>query len=142
MASNTCEFVVGRLLEIRVAAGYGSVADVNDMIGMMQGQVSSLSPDGRYAIAADWRAVHVMSPETASRARDMLARSNPRVTRSAILTLPESSTTNLQVMRLVREAENAARRHFTSALEMHRWLSEVLTEQEGQRLASFLGLAA
>jgi len=141
MASNTCNFVVGRLLEIRVAAGYRSVTDVDGMIGMMQGQVSRLPVDDKYSIAADWRAVHIMSPETSTRARAMMAKSNPRVTRSAILTLPEESTTNLQVLRIVREAENAARRHFTTAPEMHRWLSEVLTTQEARRLASFLGLA-
>ena len=141
MASNTCEFVVGRLLEIRTAAGYGSVADVDEMIGMIRGQASKLSPEDKYAIAADWRNVHIMSPETSERARHMLAQVNPRVKRSAILTLPENSTTNLQVVRLVREAENAARRHFTSAQEMHRWLSEVLTKQEARRLATFLGVA-
>jgi hypothetical protein len=141
MASNTCEFVVGRLLEIRAAAGYGSLADVDDMIGMIRGQASSLSSEEKFTIAADWRAVHIMSPDTAARARHMLAQVNPRVKRSAILTLPENSTTNLQVVRLVREAENAARRHFTSAPEMHRWLSEALTKQEARRLASFLGIA-
>jgi hypothetical protein len=72
----------------------------------------------------------------------MLARTNPRVTRSSILTLPEHPLTNLQVVRLIREAENPGRRHFISPHEQHAWLSEVLTLAESARLAAFLGIAA
>lgn len=68
----------------------------------------------------------------------MLAMSNPRVIRSAILTAPDQSTTNLQVFRLVREAENSARRHFTVAREQCDWLAEVLTTEETARLRQFL----
>ena len=138
MHRSTCEFVTGRLLEIRVAAGYRTVADVDDMIGMIAKNVATLSTDEGYAIAADWRAVHVMSPDTAARAREMMAATNPRVTRSAVLTLPENPTTNLQAVRIIREAENPNRRHFTSTTEMHAWLSEVLTPEESRRLKTFL----
>jgi len=85
--------------------------------------------------------VAMMSPDTALRAREMLSRANPRVIRSAILTLPERSLANLQVLRLVREAESENRRHFTSPAEQWRWLSEVLTEPERARLAEFLELS-
>jgi hypothetical protein len=68
----------------------------------------------------------------------MLARVNPRVTRSAILTLPEDAMTNLQVVRLVREAQNASRRAFTDARDMTNWLSEMLSPAEGARLKKFL----
>src|SRR5690606_20366164 len=83
-----------------------------------------------------------MSPDTAVRVKEMLMRSNPRVIRSSILTLPDRSLANLQVVRLVREAESDNRRHFTGAVEQHRWLSEVMTEAEQARLAEFLGLAS
>ncbi len=140
MASNTCEFVEGRLLEIRVAAGYKSVGDVDAMIGMIGANVGKLPPDDKFNIAADWRRVHVMSPETSVRAREMLASVNPRVVRSAILTLPENPMTNLQVVRLVREAQNPSRRAFTSATDMANWLSEVLSPAEVTRLRAFLVL--
>lgn len=142
MASNTCEINVGRLLEIRVAAGYHSVRDVDRMIGMMQTHFGKLGTCERYVIVADWRNVAMMSPDTAVRAKEMLTRSNPRVIRSSILTLPERSLANLQVLRLVREADIENRRHFTSAIDQHRWLSEVLTEPEQSRLAEFLDLAS
>lgn len=135
---NTCELVVGRLLEIRVAAGYHLVEDVDAMIAMIGEQVATLPPHAKYAIVADWRAVRIMPPATAERAREMLASVNPRVTRSSILTLPEDPTTNLQVVRLVREAQNPNRRHFTSPDTLAVWLSEVLTPAEANRLSSFL----
>ena len=140
MVRNTCEFVEGHLLEIRVAAGYRNVADVNEMMGMIGENVAKLPPEEKFAIVADWRAVQLMAPETAARAREMLARVNPRVTRSAILTLPENPLTNLQVIRLIREAENPSRRHFSSSKELHAWVSEVLTAEESARLWKFVEL--
>jgi hypothetical protein len=140
MASNTCEINVGRLMEIRVGAGYHSVRDIERMIVMMQAHFGRLAPGERCVIVADWRDVTMMSPETSVRAREMLSRSNPRVVRSSILTLPERSLANLQVVRLVREADSDQRRHFTNVVEQHRWLSEVLTEAEQARLAEFLDL--
>jgi len=140
MIRNTCEFVVGRLLEIRVAAGYHTVADVDEVIRMTSDNLKNLPPGLKFVAAADWRAVRLMSPDTASRAQTLLQNTNPRLTRSAILTLPESPLTNLQVVRLIREAENESRRHFISEAEMHAWLTEVLTEEESSRLSAFLGL--
>lgn len=137
MLRNTCEFVTGRLLEIRVAAGYRSVADIDEMIAMIMNNVAKLSPEEKCAIVADWRNVHVMSPDTAAGARQMLAAANPRVTRSAIL-VPANPTTNLQTVRLIREAENPNRRHFTSTTQLHAWLAEVLTSEEAARLETFL----
>lgn len=140
--ANTCEFVVGRLMEIRVAAGYRTVQDVDRMIGMIIKASAALPPPGKFVIAADWRAVSVMDQDTANRAREMLALSNPRVIRSSILVQPEQAITNLQVVRLVKEAANEDRRHFTSPAEQAAWLSEVLTEEETARLRVFLGLGS
>jgi hypothetical protein len=131
---------VGRLMEIRVDAGYQSVRDVERMIAMIQAIMGELPAGERFTVAADWRKVSMMSPETAVRARDMLTRTNPRVVRSAILTLPDRSLSNLQVLRLVREAELENRRHFTSPGQQWRWLAETLTPVERTRLAEFLGV--
>lgn len=127
-------------MEIRVANGYRSVADVDDMVRMISLAVSGLAPEQKFVIAADWRAVNVMSPETSTRARAMMMGTNARVRRSSILTADAQSTTQLQVLRLVREADNENRRHFTRAREQHAWLSEVLTPEESSRLSEFLGL--
>jgi hypothetical protein len=142
MPVNTCAFVVGNLLELRADHGYRSVGDVDDMLGMIRAQTAKLPLDAKFAIAADWRALGVMAPETAARAREMLASVNPRVTRAAILTLPENSTTNLQVLRLIREAASPNGRHFTAASELCAWLSEGVGPAEARRLRVFLDLAA
>jgi hypothetical protein len=68
----------------------------------------------------------------------MLLRMNQRLVRSAILTLPENPTTNLQVVRLVREAENERRRLFTDPQDMQVWLAEVLSREALARLRAFL----
>ena len=136
---NTCEITVGCLMEIRVAASYRCVADVDHMIDMMNLCFDRLKPGDRVVIAADWRAVSVMSPDTAARAREMLAGCNPRVLRSSILVQPDSAMTGLQVLRLVREAENDHRRHFTSAAAQCEWLSDVLDVREMARVRRFLG---
>jgi|SRR4051812_18795008 hypothetical protein len=140
MPLNTCEFRIGRLMEIRVGGGYRSAADVDEMIQMIADRVSKLPADQKYVIAADWRSVTVMSPETAARVRLMLAKTNARVERSSILTTADHSTANLQVERLVREAENENRRHFVNARDQYKWLSEVLSLVESRRLSDFLGL--
>lgn len=138
--ANTCEIHVGRLMEIRVDDGYRSVRDVDRMIVMMQAHMSAMTPGQKYVIAADWRNVRMMAPETAARAREMLSRSNPRVIRSAILSSPEQSLANLQVVRLIREAESTSRRHFINADEQYLWLADTLTEPERARLAEFLAV--
>jgi hypothetical protein len=136
--TNSCEFVVGGLLEIRVGYGYRSVSDVEAMITSIRRAITSRGTLEKIAIVADWRNVHIMPPEVAQRAREMLASNNVRVSRSAILTLPENPTTNLQVVRLVREAENPQRRHFAAVSDLKRWLGEVLSPSQATRLSSFL----
>jgi hypothetical protein len=140
MPANAGQFVVGRLLEIRIAHGFRTLGDVRDMSALIGERVATLGRDEKFSIVADWRAVHVMSPEVAALAREMLSGVNPHLARSAILTLPADPTSNLQVVRLIREAENKSRRQFSSAVELERWLSPVLTPAEAKRLKIFLEL--
>jgi hypothetical protein len=141
MDANSCENKVGRLIEVRAASGYRSVEDVDRMMATLRSLSESAPPEMKFVIAADWRAVTIMSPETAARAREMLMSMNPRMIRSAILTSPEQSTANLQVVRLVREAENEGRRMFTDVRKQRDWLAEMLTPPELARLNEFLGIS-
>lgn len=142
MARNTCELNVGRLLEIRVAAGYGTVNDVDQMIRMMQARVATLPPEVRHITVADWRRCKVMSAAPAARAIEMLRRANPRTERSTILYSEKSPTAVMQYLRLVQEAENDARRIFRDADELLAWVAEVLSPEELTRAKEFLGSAA
>src|SRR5579859_4020408 len=135
---NTCQLVVGRLLEIRVDAGYRSPGDVDAMIAMIKQVLDALPVDERVIIAADGRRSTVLGSGTADRALAMLAALNPRTLRSGILFPPDSPTALMQVMRLVSEAKLASRRVFTSPDELIAWLGEVTTPARHARLRAFV----
>jgi hypothetical protein len=135
---NTCERHVGKLLEIRVDAGYRSPGDVDAMISMMRNAFASLPAHDRIIIAADWRRCSVLGTGTAERVNAMLNVANPRTLRSSILINPDSPTAVMQATRLVSEANFAERRIFTSAADQIAWLAEVATPKEVDRLKVFL----
>src|SRR5262245_24804326 len=112
MTQNTCHITVGRLMEIDVAAGYRSVADVDEMIGMIAGELARL-PKLSVIVAADWRPCGLFTPDVAERAIKMLSSVNDRIERSAIIHRVDQPTSVLQVMRLIREAKYEHRRVFT-----------------------------
>ena len=127
-------------MEIRLAAGFRSVADVDKMLASVGAQSALLGRDAPFVIAADWRGVGLMAPDTAARASEMLTQTNPRVLRSAILVHEAQPTATLQVHRLVKEAQNENRRMFSKVSEQAAWLAEVLTPEELARLYDFLAL--
>jgi hypothetical protein len=134
MSANTCRIHAGRLLEIRVRAGYRTVSDVDDMIAMIAAELARVPPATRILIAADWRQCSVFTPSVAERATQMLTGGNPRLERSAILHDPGQPTSVLQVFRLAREAKLPNRRVFTNPDEMRAWLAEVSQPDELTRL--------
>jgi hypothetical protein len=138
-SENTCVFVVGRLMEIRLAAGFRTPEDVDQMNALLHAQ-AALFGHKPFVIVADWRGVNVMSQDTAAKARAMLTQANPHVIRSALLVQEVAPTTTLQVHRLVKEAQNDNRRMFTKVTEQAAWLAEVLTPQELSRLYEFLAM--
>lgn len=135
---NTCNIVAGRLLEIRVRAGYRVVEDVDCMTAMIATEFARIAEPTRIVIAADWRMCRVLTPEVATRATQMLTKGNPRVERSAILYSADQATGVLQVLRLAREAKLPGRRVFTERDEMRKWLAEVLNDTERARLELLL----
>lgn len=137
-AKNSCVVRVGRLLEIDVARGYHSVADVDAMTAAMRSIFENLPPGRRIIIAADWRDCPVLAPEVAAHAVHMFTASNPHVERSAILVRPNQATSTLQVARLIGESDCNVRRVFRVSSEMKGWLGEVLDAAERERLVLFL----
>lgn len=125
-------------MEIDVADGYKTVADVETMIGMIGAGLARLPAKTRVVIAADWRPCTVFTPDVADRAVKMLTFANPRVERSAILHRADHATSILQVFRLVKESHFEGRRLFTAPADMERWLAEVLDAAERERLHAFL----
>lgn len=134
-----CRIVVGRLFELDAGAGYRTVADVDDMIFEMRSVVSPLPESQRLVVIADGRACQVYTPEVAERvASGMLAVLGGRSDRTAVLHDKAQPTAMLQSIRLVKEAAAPHRRIFTDPAAAQRWLAELLSEAERQRLRAFL----
>jgi hypothetical protein len=129
---------VGRLLEVRVAAGYRSGADVDALFEELAQAVSTLEPGVPHVTVADWRRCTIMSPESAKRIVECMASINPRTERSATIAANDSPTAVLQFVRVMRDSGHPDRKLFTDKDELAAWLSEVLTPAEAERLREFL----
>jgi hypothetical protein len=140
MPLNTAQLRVGRLLEVRAADGFRSVASVDRMFENVERELSSLPAGQRHVTIADWRECQVMSPEAARRLSTRMASTNLRTERSAALAAQGSPTTVLQFLRVIRESGHPDRKLFFSEVELIDWLAEVLTPAETLRLRVFLGV--
>ncbi|HET9955618.1 MAG TPA: hypothetical protein VFQ61_13985 [Polyangiaceae bacterium] len=134
---NTASVCVGRLVEIRVGAGYRSSADVDAVFAQIARAIST-RPNQIWVAVADWRYCPIMSSDAAERALAGMTRNNPQVERSAALASAHSPTAVLQFTRLVRESNNERRRLFDDASALIAWIGEVLTRPELTRLEEFL----
>jgi hypothetical protein len=125
---------VGRLIEVRIASPIEpqEVVDFKATLGGILGKMS-----GRVLIAVDLLRANVFGPEVATGFGAIMRSDNPRVERSALL-VGEGALFSMQIERLVREAENPARRTFRSDVAMAKWLGEVATPPELERLQRFL----
>ena len=95
-------------------------------------------PLKRAVICADYRAITVFPPHAADELARLMADMNPYIERSGVLVAPDHATNALQVHRFVRETHHESRRRFLDPDEMARWLGEILTPPERERVVSFL----
>jgi hypothetical protein len=138
---NTCERHVGRLLEIRVDAGYRDASEVGEIVAAMITQIARLRQAEQLVVATDSRNCIFMAEDATARVADGLRRTNARITRGGALLPNHSSVAMLQYARMLRENNNPERRGFTDPRALVAWLAEVLTAEEIARLHAFLGLA-
>jgi hypothetical protein len=131
----TVGVVVGRLVEARLFT-LEKVDQVAELEEAMRGAFSRAG--NKSVICADWRAANVLAPPVADRLIDLLSKGNPFLERSAVLLAREHATFNLQVERLVRQANNPARKAFRDVAPLQLWLDEILTPAEQVRLREFL----
>ncbi len=137
-ATNTAAWNVGRLVEIRADAGYRSVADVDAIFAQIGAAMSKLPPGSAHIVVADWRRCPLMSPDAAEHMTASIAHSNAGLLRSAVLTQDAAPTAVLQFARVIRETNHPDRQVFRSTVALVRWLDEVMTPEEGERLRDFL----
>jgi hypothetical protein len=134
---NLCELHVGRLIELRIDAGYRDIADVDAIFAAVYAAAARIPSGQRWVIAADWSRCRVVAEGAAEKLVAGFRGLNPHIERSAAL-LPGGSVALLQSLRMLRESNNPDRRGFSDAGAMIAWLSEVLTPEEVARLHTFL----
>lgn len=138
MLANTARIHVGRLLEVRVAAGYRAVEEVTALFQQVGHEVAKLPPGTKHVTIVDWRHCPLMAPEAADFLIARMAGVNPGTERSAAIARQGAPVAVLQFVRLIRDAGFCDRRLFFSEDELCRWLGEVLSPEESARLRAFL----
>lgn len=138
MLANTARIHVGRLLEVRVAAGYRSVADVGALFQQVGREVARLPPGTKHVTIVDWRHCPLMAPEAADFLTARMVGVNPGTDRSAAIARQDAPVGILQFLRVIRDAGFADRRLFFDEDEVCTWLAEVLSPLETARLRAFL----
>jgi hypothetical protein len=108
------------------------------MIAKSREFLDHLPPQERVIIAADGRRCTILGTGTVQKVVEALTRINPRVLRSALLSLANAATSLMQMTRVVNEATLRERRVFTSPETLSAWLAEATTPKEQARLEMFL----
>ena len=129
---------MGRLLEIRAAAGYRTAAAVNSLFDTLEKEVRKLPTGARLVTAVDWRPCPLMSPEASQLIAQRIAATNKYTERSAALVNRDAPVSVLQFLRVIREADLPDRKLFHDPDELVRYLGEVLSATELARLRIFL----
>ncbi len=131
----TTEIRVGRLYEHRL----GTLQAEGELTGLAKRgkEVMQASVD-RVVVCADYRRVKFMKAELVNQFIAFLANVNPHIERSAIWVDPKNAIFNVQVMRIVREANNPHRKVFEDPNALRTFLAELLNPEERTRLAVFM----
>lgn len=125
---------MGRLLSVRMQ----SPVNAEDVVKMTQ-QITDvvMAASSRLVGVTDLRGLSLLPVELTEPIVAMFRRNAPRIDRSGLL-LSDGALAWLQIDRLLRESQNAARRAFRDRFELEMWLGEVLTPLEKLEMHKFL----
>ncbi len=129
------ESPAGRLIMLRMSTPL-TTTDVSDIVSRLRMFV--LANSGRVLLCGDLRAMSLLPPEHAELFQSMFARDNPKVERSALIVSQRVGGFGMQIERMVREANNPARRVFDDAALGAAYLDPLLTPAERAELKRFL----
>jgi len=129
---------VGRLVEVRVES-LETVEEVAQVEERFSEVVSAVR--AQVIVCGDYRNLRLFAPAVADRFMAVMAGSNERVERSAVLLPRAGGTASLQISRIVRETRYRSRRAFRELAPLEGWLGQVLDETERARLGEFLRAA-
>ncbi len=135
---NTCGIKVGRLLEIRVLAGYRTPLDVDQLFDLIGVEYAKLKEPQRVVAVTDWRYCPPISDDISNYLLERIAATNPRTQASAALVSRDSPTAVLQFLRVVRGSKHPGRKLFFEVSEMLAWVHPFLTGSEFRRLRTFM----
>jgi len=125
---------VGRFAELR----FGSIFTITEL-PLFRSKLTEIwqGLSGKVVFCVDLRQLEKFGPEEEKTLIGVMQADNPRVERSAMLVNP-SGRFGVQVLKMIQEADNRARRVFRDAKDVQVWLAPVLTAAESARLAEFL----
>ena len=126
---------VGRLIEVRFITPLSDV-EFDEFVDKRLQLMRRLGADRMVCI--DVSRVQVLPVEQADRLIETFRTSRAGLTRNAVLLAPGRAVLALQFTRILRTADNPARRIFTSRELLVKWLAEVLKPVELTRLNVFL----
>jgi hypothetical protein len=132
------EDIEGRLIEIRSIAPI-TMADTQSMVTRLVGILAA--SQARFVGCGDLRRATVVTPEITDASIALLRRENPRIDRTGFLIDSVGAVLGMQLERIVREANNPARKVFRDPVALRAFLEPVLTVAERRRLEVFLALA-
>jgi hypothetical protein len=125
--------VVGRLVEVR----YYQLTSVETVTAVAVACGKAAREIGTEPLCCvDFRPLRVLSPEIASALSNAMRNSNAMVARTAAL-INEHVTFGMQMERVIREANNPARRVFRDVEGLLAWLGELATPRELDRAREF-----
>lgn len=126
---------VGRLLECRIVS---PITEDEAKSFAMEVRALLLGFAERQALGCvDLRGAHVFSPEVSDLFTAVMRNDNPRIERSAFVVHP-GALFGIQIERMLREAQNPARRTFREVAGARAYLGEEMTDPERRRTAEFL----
>lgn len=125
---------VGCLIEVRLRPPVLN-AEI-DRYDLQRGKLLRALGGQRVVNCTDLRELRVLPAEQLQRFLEIMKGNNPTLVRAAFLI--SHSALGLQMMRVIREANNPNRRYFYELQELKTWLAEVLTPEEQARLHEFL----
>ncbi len=128
----------GRLIEIRSIAPI-TMEDTQSMVGGLMRVLTAST--ARFVGCGDLRRAAVVAPEITDASISLLRRENPRIERTAFLIDTTGAVLGMQLERIVREANNPARKVFRDPVALRAFLDPVLTPAERTRLETFLAAA-
>lgn len=128
------DHTVGRLVEARFYPPI-EASEIDHFRATVRARFGELA--GRKAVmVTDATQLTILAPDVAEGFLSVMRADNPMIEQSAFL-IAESAMFTLQLERMIREANNPARRAFRDPIALVEWLSNALTWEEHRRAEEF-----